>query len=125
MIKLKNLKKPAIILLVFVIQVCLISGCNNRSYSNSENSAQKLVEKEPNKDQVKKSYDSALQTLVNDATITKDQAATILNALMSNVNNVGKESKEKSKETLNKLVENKTITQQQSDKIMNALEINK
>ncbi|AGK96522.1 hypothetical protein [Clostridium pasteurianum] len=123
--RLKTFNKTAFILLVFAIPAFLFVGCSNWKSSSPQNSTQNLVEKEPNKDQVKKSYDATLQTLVNDATITKDQAVAVLNSLMANIGNIGQESKQKQIDSLNKLVNDKVITQQQADKIINALKLNK
>lgn len=123
--RLKTFNKAAIVLLVFAIPAFLFVGCSNRKYSSYQNSTQNLVEKGPNKDQVKKDYNATLQTLVKDATITKDQAAAVLNSLMANIGNIGEESKEKQRDSLNKLVNDKVITQQQADKIINALKLNK
>lgn len=123
--RLKTFNNTAIILLVFAITLFLFVGCGNKNPSSYQNSAQNLVGKAPNKDQIKKSYDATLQTLVNDATITKDQAAAVLNSLMANIGNIGEESRGKQRNSLNKLVNDKVITQQQADKIINALKLNK
>ncbi|WP_010237056.1 hypothetical protein [Clostridium arbusti] len=123
--KFKTFNRAAIILLAFVMSTLLFAGCGNRNTSSSKNSTQNLVEKQPNKDEIKKNYETGLQTLVNDATITKDQSSKILDALIANIDNISEESGEKQKDTLNKLVSDKVITQEQADKVINALTKNR
>lgn len=120
MTKFKTFNRAVVILLSFTMSVFLFGGCN-RNVSNYQNSAKNLTKENVNKDAIKKNYENALQTLVNDATITKDQANKVLTSLMANINNVGEQSIEKQNDNLNKLVRDGVITRQQADKIMDAL----
>lgn len=117
----KAFNKTTIVVLVFVMFIFLFAGCGNITSSSPQNIARKIIRKAPTKDELRKDYEARIQPLVNDATITKDQANKVLNYLTANLDALTKESIQKQNNTLNKLVTDKVITQQQADKIINAL----
>ncbi|AGK97482.1 hypothetical protein [Clostridium pasteurianum] len=116
----KDFNKIAIVLLALTMSIFLFLGCN-KNISSSQNTTQKLIRKAPTKDALKKDYEARIQPLVNDATITKDQADKVLTYLTANLDTLTKESIQKQNNTLDKLVNDKIITRQQADKIINAL----
>lgn len=121
MTEFKTFNKTIIILLILTMSIFLFIGCNNKNTSNYQNSTKKSTEKKVDKDLIKKSYEGALEKLVSDAIITKNQANKILTALMVTVNNGKEESIENQNNALNKLVSDGVITRYQADKVMDAL----
>ncbi|MFT8316295.1 MAG: hypothetical protein ABF633_18880 [Clostridium sp.] len=98
----------------------LFGGCN-KNISSYQDSVQDLIKGNPIKNTIEKNYEAKIQPLINDSTITKDQANKILTYLMGNITTITKESIQNENNALNKLVNDKVITQQQADKIINAL----
>lgn len=120
--KSKTFKKTIVFLLICTMALFLFIGCQNRNTSDLKNSTENSVEKQLDGNEIKKKYETALQELVDDATITKDQANKVLNSLVVNANNIGEEAEQKQKDNLSKLVNDKVITQEQADKIMQVVE---
>ncbi|AAK79945.1 uncharacterized protein YcfL [Clostridium acetobutylicum] len=115
--KYKIINKFVTIILALFIPLFAFSGCSsNNSTSNNQNSVKKVT----NKDEIKKTYDADLKKLEKDSTITKEQSASVLNALMGTVN---KATGNTPKAALDKLVKEKVITQDQENKIIDALKI--
>lgn len=120
--KYKNFNRTIIFMLIFTMSLFLFIGCGNRNTSDLKNSTENLAEKQLDGNEIKKKYEAGLQQLVDDATITKDQANKVLNSIVINASDLGKQTEQKQKDNLNKLVEDKVITREQADRIIEVID---
>jgi len=100
----------------------LFTACGNKSASDLKRSTENSAERQLDGNQIKKKYEAGLQQLVDDATITKDQADKVLNSIVTNASDLGKQTEQKQKDNLNKLVEDKVITREQADRIIEVID---